>query len=1213
MEFKKSVLALGVLTVLSGCGSSDDDKKTTPPTDEVVAVTSDIKGVASKGTFINAPVHFYKYVDGAPVKLTSEELGAASTMTDENGQYSAQVKVDGLVKVEIGVSQDISSPTFMICDAPSGCGQNAKGVAISFGERVNMTVKDPTFKLSSLISAAKNEGEVENTANITPLTHFATALAEQRGDVSAESISKAQSEIADTFGLIGTLNELIPAKVEDHASLVDEEESDNLRYALINAGIAQALFVGSEGNVGDMSARLDSAIADLVAADGAFLVSSEHDDDAAFELTLEDILKGAEQATQQIIVLIKQDPVLAKNLSRIADFELLVTKLNNEVAKKKADAGDDGRSKGTETDTTEGDAVAKAAAMVNDVRVFANLFDVANTSGKEVQTQGEEFVQLVEDASVMVEEQADSFKLLSDVSEALAVIDSLRRAEQITEKTVQLDNYLATPGATGVVTLDEDGLMFNVQASAGAESLSANAAITTNDANTEYTLKIDGVIENDAAKFTLNEGTQVSVSLNKAVTADELKSDTFDLEAHGIEAVKGALNLELTLAQKKTETVTNPVSFSGQLSAELVPVVVESLENNLFSDWRDLSSPHYYEVAQETSILPKMLYLGGDFNSESGEQIAANLTVNVANAEGYKAAGFSYVGEKVSDIATLEFTAQNSAIITFNEDETREINLLSNGDDGTVVYENITSEYAFTGWLTVHNGVDYKISRTVFEGDDPAGVTNYVRRLIFQDYSFVEQWSSVTGEVASFSNGVITLKNGDTYNAEGLNWSDTGIRSYDLAALRDAIGTVSSISEVKDLHSFLNQPEFKVRNSLEIEDKGVINPIMPDDMPEIGETVSLSGRYISKRFEDVYSITVSADGTQVVGSLDNFTDTFTFNKSESGAFTYTAVDEKAQDYRRTQTIELLALNDISAGTPFIMFSDYGYEDLSPQDGVVPPIEPPTSDGRYGIYYQPVNDGGTVTFNIYNLSEIDVKDGVLVDLQGNAVNPDEVGYMVGSAATLNDALDVSSYGDFSFTSEYPAISGFRNAMEYGKDIYVDGKGVFKVIEGTTVVEGMEVPTFSTLKPGDTLDAVTGFSYPEDTFELEDEDNFLDISAALNVDVVLGDYAVDLTLSGVRTELEHGEFDLDIKYVIPGSEAQRSFTVEYDTKTESLSAKNAEGVSLEIIEPETVEGEEVDEEAEVEIGKIMVGEEVAATILKRGSIVLIKYTDGAIESL
>jgi hypothetical protein len=247
MEFKKSLLALGVLTVLSGCGSSDDDKKETPnpDTSKTEVITSDIKGVASKGTFINAPIYFYKYVDGAPVKLTEEELGAASTMTDDKGQYSAQVKVEGLVKVEIGVSQDINSPTYMICDAPAGCGQNAKGEAIAFGEPINMTVKDPTFTLTSLISAAKNDDEVQNTANITPLTHFAAALAEQRGDVSAESVSKAQSEIADTFGLIGALNELVPAKVEDQASLVDDDETDNLRYALINAGIAQALFAGS--------------------------------------------------------------------------------------------------------------------------------------------------------------------------------------------------------------------------------------------------------------------------------------------------------------------------------------------------------------------------------------------------------------------------------------------------------------------------------------------------------------------------------------------------------------------------------------------------------------------------------------------------------------------------------------------------------------------------------------------------------------------------------------------------------------------------------------------------------------------------------------------------------------------------------------------------------------------------------------------------------
>ncbi|TMN91702.1 hypothetical protein CWB72_06260 [Pseudoalteromonas phenolica] len=1206
MEFKKSVLALGVLTVLSGCGSSDDDKKTTPPADEVVAVTSDIKGVASKGTFINAPVHFYKYVDGAPVKLTSEELGAASTMTDENGQYSGQVKVDGLVKVEIGVSQDISSPTFMICDAPSGCGQNAKGVAISFGERVNMTVKDPTFKLSSLISAAKNEGEVENTANITPLTHFATALAEQRGDVSAESISKAQSEIADTFGLIGTLNELIPAKVEDHASLVDEDESDNLRYALINAGIAQALFVGSEGNVGDMSARLDSAIADLVAADGAFLVSSEHDDDAAFELTLEDILKGAEQATQQIIVLIKQDPVLAKNLSRIADFELLVTKLNNEVAKKKADAGDDGRSKGTETDTTEGDAVAKAAAMVNDVRVFANLFDVANTSGKEVQTQGEEFVQLVEDASVMVEEQADSFKLLSDVSEALAVIDSLRRAEQITEKTVQLDNYLATSGATGVVTLEEDGLTFNVQASAGAESLSANAAITTNDANTEYTLKIDGIIENDAAKFTLNEGTQVSVSLNKAVTVDELKSDTFDIEAHGIEAVKGALNLELTLAQKKTETVTNPVSFNGQLSAELVPVIVEELNfDNTHYAYQAHVTP---TVEKDTIAVPTMINLSGAFNSLEGDSVTANFTVNVANASGYQAAGFSYYGRLVDDVASLKFESDNVAQLSNQSEEVLSTHtLLRSGEKGIFAYEVAAGNTTETIWSGEFNGRQYLLKKEHVINGNIHEVNYRFYRIESLDYGYELQYTNIYGDVTDFNDGQVVV-DGTSVNVEDLYWSYDQY-SDEIDFFIELKGFVSEPQKILNLHSLLSQPAYQQSRMINAENIGLAFAIFPDSQPEVGQSVNLAGRLILEQSDMTYDISVNESGSEIQGELGPKTLSFAMDKNEDGSFTFVHLDAVAEKYSNTVTVTLATLQSTESTKPYFFSDKTEYIDYSEKSSDIPPPEPLPEEITAGYYFNPVQNGDSYSFEAYRISGVaEVNDdNQLVDSTGELIKYEEYEFY-GSFYSLESAINYFNNYNFSLNSEYPAIDSMRMR---NLSTYIEDKGYFQV-SLYSYGEGQSTSYAEQLQPGATV-AVPTYLDPADTFELEDEDNFLDISAALNVDVVLGDYAVDLTLSGVRTELEHGEFDLDIKYVIPGSEAQRSFIVEYDTKTESLSAKNAEGVSLEIIEPETVEGEEVDEEAEVEIGKIMVGEEVAATILKRGSIVLIKYTDGAIESL
>jgi hypothetical protein len=818
----------------------------------------------------------------------------------------------------------------------------------------------------------------------------------------------------------------------------------------------------------------------------------------------------------------------------------------------------------------------------------------------------------------MVEQQADSFKLLGDVSEALSVIDALRDAGKITEKTVQLDNYLALPGATGVVTLDEDGLTFNVQASAGEESLSAKAAVTSNEANTEYSLSLDGTIENAAAKFTLNEGTKVSVTLNEAVTREQLTSDTFDLDEHGIEAVKGELNLELTLAQKKTDEVTNPVSFSGKLSAELVPVLVESIQGELYDEyWNSVDSAIYRRIEQDTNILPKMLYLGGDFSSEQGNKVSANLTLNIENAEGFEASGFSYFGEKVTDVASFSYTSENSALITFKDESTREYRLVSNGENGTVIYEVNTADYDFTGWLTEFEGTSYKLTRTVSEGDDPSQMQHWVRRLVYSDYMYVYQYASVSGDIESFENGIITTKDSSGITVENnvndLYWRDY-TRSYELVDLRDYIGTVEDVSKVTDLHSFLNQPEFKLRNSSVIEGKGNIKVEMPDNKSAIGETVTLNGRYISKQADDSYVVNVNGDGSQVVARLDDIANTYTMAKDEKGGFVYTEETVETNNYRRAFNLNFVPLAELSSGTPYFYFESYEYEYLGQDDAFLKPpvVEPPLD--IIGPYVVPVSDNGETTYWVYRLEGVIFDGEKFTDVDGNEVEPLDYVYSSYSVDTLDDAIRNLHYS-FSLASEYPAIEGFLNDARNNSNIYLDNKGRFSFwIDGSFTNESGEKTTYAnSVSPGSTVNIPTYLNDPEDTFELEDENNFLGISAALNVDVVLGDYAVDLTLSGQRTEYEQGEFDLDIKYVIPGSDAQRSFTVEYDTKTETLSAKNAEGVSLEIIEPEPVAGEEVDPDAEVEIGKIMVGEEVAATILKRGSIVLIKYTDGAIESL
>ena len=59
-------------------------------------------------------------------------------------------------------------------------------------------------------------------------------------------------------------------------------------------------------------------------------------------------------------------------------------------------------------------------------------------------------------------------------------------------------------------------------------------------------------------------------------------------------------------------------------------------------------------------------------------------------------------------------------------------------------------------------------------------------------------------------------------------------------------------------------------------------------------------------------------------------------------------------------------------------------------------------------------------------------------------------------------------------------------------------------------------------------------------------------------MLGDYQVRLQLSGERTAIVNGAFNLNISYRLHGADTQRSFTAHYNTKVEGcLTANNTDG--------------------------------------------------------
>jgi len=134
--------------------------------------------------------------------------------------------------------------------------------------------------------------------------------------------------------------------------------------------------------------------------------------------------------------------------------------------------------------------------------------------------------------------------------------------------------------------------------------------------------------------------------------------------------------------------------------------------------------------------------------------------------------------------------------------------------------------------------------------------------------------------------------------------------------------------------------------------------------------------------------------------------------------------------------------------------------------------------------------------------------------------------------------------------------------------------------------------------------------EKTESIENEETFLDVNAALSLQVILGEYQVDLQLSGDRTGLEEGKFDLDMSYKLPGEELQRSFVAHANTEQMNmLTLTNSEGVTVNLSNSAEADA------AEIVLGTITVGddEEQVAQIVNRDGLVLIVYTDGTVEAL
>ena len=1227
MKAHKTLVSISVAALLSACGGSSDSKVDTPVVEAPAPVETTISGQAIKGLLANALVTVFKYVDGAAVPLTNDELKDSEIKTDAQGGYTFTVlDYSGPIKIELSVDSD--APTTMVCDAPTGCG------SAEFGETVDLTALDPNFTLSSVANVTSGE---ETQINVSALTHLATIMVEQQESITAEVISEQSAIIANTFGIQGSLTTQTPTSVEDSAQVVAEDNDNELRYGLINAGIAQALFDGESSAENVLSAKFAALAADLVEGNGQLLNSQDDDDD--FELAISDVLSGAQAAANLVAQQVNDNTELTDTQTLLTSLSQLDVKLENEQQNNNLLAGDGGRvAVGADT-VTQGDAVAKAKAMVDDVRVLANLFDLQSDENAAVTTLGEEYLTLLDDAGQMIEAQADDFVLLSQVAQAVTQLSIALEDEDETQTVFTISELIDAEGVVGSITYDEANYLFAVDASsADGQVVSLNASAVLDETGTKVTLAIDGTLDNTRASFSIAQGSQIVIELAEAAQSlDYLQGRDVD-----VMPISGELALDVTLAQKASDTVTDPVTFSGQVSARLLPLEIARLRENY--DYQ-VNNGNLYIPQSEVVALPEMISLAGSFSSLGGNEVRASLTVDVANADGYQAPEFAYIGREIDDVFGIQVSEDGLTLKTIVPPELDHPGYTSNSvfeplsisegaykETATFVPNEPTEDFfgndykvvfASSGGFTGNPSEPFFITKTYKYGVDEYYITSQSIEPAFNDDGSVGgfevywvQLSRDNPQGIDINRDNMLDANGEIIDAQGNIVSRTS----------NSVGFYYSFEELEQVSWLYPDLMYKANNAAELFATSLKDSSRPHVffLPDLGNAavlwteenlakimpgadVSFSGVLYQPLVEDALAIEVSDDANTVTATLAEQL-VVTTNYVENGAGNYdvsvTAIDEKGEVFKQqisvTKTSSELDRPQVSVqlqSTYDQQWSQAKLIELVPQDDNNDGV----ADGYftleyYGEYFDSENNligyGTDGIIESPNATYYQVAEGQW-EIYSELAN---IGY---DPLTASSALDV-----FSGLMEYNNGDSFTE-LQYSFDDYtVAEQGVYNI--------RLTAEELSTLAAGNSTYFDLLITEPDSKTTLEDDETYFDVNAALSVGVTLGDYVLDLTLQGQRSAREAGQFSLDVQYQIPDEDTQRSFIVNANTEqADAYVVRNNEDVTLVLSNV----GAKAGTDGEAKLGQILVGSnaEVAADIVDRDGAIMVLYADETVESL
>lgn len=1189
MTSRKYILLPLALSLLGACGGGSSSNNDETPVTETPAVETIINGTAIKGTIANAIVKAYKFVDGLPVELSADELVDSNITTNSDGSYSLTVlDYTGPIKVELSVGDT----TTMTCDAPSGCGD------VAFGESIALNSVDPSFTLSSISEVSDdNTGEVK--VHVSALTHLAAELIEaesaEAGEANAALVLEQSSIIANAFGITGSLTELEPTKIDSAEAVSAEDNENELRYGLINAGVMTSLFSGESNANNVMSSKLAAVASDIIAHDGEFLAVKDDSDDG-FELAIADVLSGASEAATKVATLIAEDNTITPPTD--ISLEQLETNLDNQAVVVEENAGDDGRVEKEIDAPTIGGEVEKAKAMVSDVRLFANLFDSEKNAG--IVAEGDAYIALVEDAGTMIEAEAASFLLLTELGDAISDLAQEYRDDTLTKATdIDVANYVTGADDASSIVFDDEtangGISFAINVLKNSERVALSADVAFTDEGKSITITLAGTLDSAGATFTIADNSTIKVNLDTTISRDAIEDDTYEGDITG-----GEIDLSVTLAQKATDTVTNPMTFEGVIKAKLLPVEFPTLRDS----W-----PRVSYDGLDTKILPESLTLSGGFSSLSGNVLKATLTGGIQNLDGYEAPSFKYIGAPVVDMVSVTTSADKNTLRLTMSNDVANIDYmeykLTRTSDAPTDWQYTETNVAKSG-VTIDSAGEYFNDSITSEAVTVNGVDGIKLTFVNRYGTGVETYTPIAGGFNILFEATPSDSDGETYSQSYDFTTDETIGAY--VALRnglsEALFTSNDATLIDHLLEFTGDNGNEVSLEIELNDGARAAILLERHIEGIGSgDFVFHGYQVTALAEQKLNINVSNDSNTVTLSLGTSSDEYAYTSETNGyslvhtttfdsASTYSDDTSEVKTYSVTQTQTALDQPE-----SFVKYSYQSYAQDVNTWGVayLYKIVPVDGDGDnitdnynvYKVYGDKLNSDGELLGSDGSILTLE-EDGYLDD--EGIDNPFESIYVI-DPSNINNAIDVLAF------IECDPYSDDCSYTAYG---YTEEIGSLKSEVTNAVIDALVV--------GD--NELSAYITEATEFEsLENEDVFLDINAALSLEVVLGQYEIDLMLSGERTALKEGEFDLSMSYKLPDDTVQRSFTVSVDTAdSETITAKNSEGVVLVM--------KELDDDSDSNvIGTILVGSSAvkAAEIQDRDGIIMIVYSDETTETL